>query len=76
MDTYTNFKCNAYHIYGDKSGKKWSYQELKLFFDIDGTGVAKCISDFIGKPDSKEYYSFMAGDFANVRETFAGFEIR
>ena len=76
METYRNFKCNPYHIYGDSSGKNWSYQELKRFFNIDGSPYAECITDFTGDQAKREHYNFNAGEYVSIRETFTGFEIR
>lgn len=76
MGKYKNFRCNAYHVYGDRSGKEWSYQELKNYFDITGAPSAYCTRDFIGDAGKKEFYKFIAGDYVAIRETFTGFEIR
>jgi len=76
INIYRNFKCNGYHIYGDNSGKVWSYQELKEYFKIDGFDYAECIKDFSGNAENREYYSFKKGSFASIMETCQGFRIK
>lgn len=45
MSYYKNWKCNSYGLLG--SEKDYDYQELKQYFDIDGSDVAYCKRDFL-----------------------------
>jgi hypothetical protein len=76
-DSYLkNWKCYAYHIYGDNSGKEWDYRELKKYFDINGTAKGKCINDLIGDQNKNEYYCFVYGSDIIIEITNNGFQIR
>jgi len=67
-NVYPNWRCNAYHVYGDKSNKDWSYQELKKYFEINGTDCAVCIKQFVG-----EFFTFNVSDFVQVNVTADGY---
>lgn len=71
-NTYPNWKCYAYHLYGDNSGKEYSYEELKEYFDIDGTEYCKCIKTLDGSADKYEYYKFYEGKIYRVDITADG----
>lgn len=66
-NVYPNWRCYSYHVYGDRTDKEWSYQELKEFFAIDGTDTALCIKRFEGK-----YFTFNEGDYVRVETTIVG----
>ena len=67
-DMYKNWRINVYHVYGDRSNKDWSYQELKEYFEIDGSDVAVCIKRFEG-----QFFTFNVGSFARINVTEDGF---
>lgn len=69
---YKNYRCYAYHLYGDNSGREYSFQQLKEYFEIDGSENARCIKDKIGDPQKREYFSFSGGKFYRVDITNAG----
>lgn len=73
---YTNWKCNAYHIYGDNSKKEYGYDDLKEYFNITGDTITECKKDFVGNAKKLEFYSFKKGDLAYVDKTCDGFCIR
>jgi len=72
---FKNWKCNSYHVYGDNTNKDHSYQELKNYFNIDGSNSALCTEDFIGNA-AGEYYKFSKGQIVRIDETQKGFRIR
>jgi hypothetical protein len=74
---YKNWRCNAYHIYGDNSGREYGHAELSEYFIIDGTENGTCIKDFVGDPVKQEHFTFFAGDRVNVmQQTNGTFRVR
>ena len=74
---YTNWKCYAYHLYGDNSKKEYSYKELSEHFNITGEDFTECIKDKTGDGKQGESYSFTKGKLYSVYKTNDGmFRIR
>ena len=61
MVQFKNWKCNSYRIAG-KEKRDYGYQELKPYFNIDGSEVVYCKKDF-GKCEAGKYYLVSDGSF-------------
>lgn len=69
---YAHYRENAYHLYGDNTGKEFSYQELKNFFAIDGTTFIICTQNLSGDPAKQELYKFHRGQICSMYPTPSG----
>lgn len=61
-----------YHIYGDNSGKLYTWKELKYHFKQVTTDYLQCIKDFKGNPENQEYFTFNKNQFIQLRMTSSG----
>ena len=66
-----DWRCQAYHVYGDSTDREYSYEELKEYFEITGATTAPCIKHFSGN-----YFYYMPGDTAWIDKTNRGYLIR
>lgn len=65
MSYYSNWKCNSYGLHG--SGKEYGYQDIKKYFEIDGSETVYCKKDFL-EYKAGNYYDISASAVLNGRE--------